>query len=114
MNGQPIIVFNRYFIKLSSLKSLKGFFFVTGLVLVGFKRKLGQSPLTSKQVIGLIAGIIHDRPVLDISPMPSQKLCSYAVWDIEVKVWFSYFWTDSRAYTIPGSSPAQKALQSLT
>ena len=37
--------------------------------------KLGQSPLPSQQVLLLIAGIIHGRPVLDVSltPLPPES-----------------------------------------
>ena len=40
--------------------------FVTRVVLTGYARMLGQSPMPSQQILALIAGMIHGRPVLDV------------------------------------------------
>ena len=47
-------------------------FFVTGVVLTVSTRKLGQYPIQSRQVLILITGIIHGKPVT----------CSWSDWPI--------------------------------
>ena len=56
---------------------------------MGSVRKLGQSPMPSQQVLVLIAGIIHMRPVLDTSLTPSHDLFSNAMRDTAIVVWFA-------------------------
>ena len=47
--------------------------FATGVLLTGFARKPGQSPKLSQRVLALIAGIIHGRPLLDVSLTPFRE-----------------------------------------
>ena len=56
---------------------------------MGSVRKLSQSPMPSKQVLLLFAGIIHVIPVLDISLIPSHDLFSNAMRDTAIVVWFA-------------------------
>ena len=53
--------------------------------------KLGQSPLPSQRVLLLIAGIIHGRPVLDVSltPLPPESTPCNA--GTAVGIQFAYF-----------------------
>ena len=53
----------------------------------GSARKLGQSPIPIQQVLGIITGIIHRRPVLDVSLTPLQDLRIHATAVTAVGVW---------------------------
>ena len=53
---------------------------LTGMVLTGSVRKLGQSQ--SQQVLVLIAGIIHGRPLLDVAIHYCHQLFSQAIEEI--------------------------------
>ena len=47
-------------------------------------RKLGQCPMPIHGVLVIITGIIHGRPVLDVSYIPLLELKSqHAMWDTE-------------------------------
>ena len=48
---------------------------------MGSARKLGQSPMPSQQVLVFIAGIIHGKPVLDVSLTSMHKLLSHTMPD---------------------------------
>ena len=60
-------------------------------MLLGFARKLGQSPMPNEGVLVLITEISNGGPVVDFSLLPLHKVRSYAMWDTTIRVWSSYF-----------------------
>ena len=59
-------------------------------------------PLPSQRVVLLTAGIIHGRPVLDVSLTPLPPESTHAMRDTAVGIWFAYFGQVSWGYTTPG------------
>ena len=82
-------------------------------------RKLWSSTFTEEvskqeQTLVLIAWIIHGRPIQDVSLTTLHELCSHAMRDTALGVWFAYFWRGSGDFTFPGFRPLWKASPSLT
>ena len=62
---------------------------------MGSVRKLGQSPMPSQQVLVLIAGIIHGRPVLEVSltPLPPEStpcIAGHGHWNLVCLFWTGF------------------------